>query len=67
MDNRLNNLLENHRLLASETWHQLNELSKANLVDVSVKEISEVELSIQELQLEYSLRRSFINELETLL
>ncbi len=66
MKDKLQALLENHRQLSSEVFHMLNELNKTDLTDVSEHERHEMKLSIQELELEYSLRRSFLAELETL-
>ncbi len=67
MENRLNIMLENHRLLCGEVFHQLNELNKLDKSKFSEKEKSELEISILDLENEYSYRKSFISELETLL
>lgn len=59
-------LLEEHLLLANETWYQLNEVSKLNTEKFSKKEKIDIENSITELELEYSMRKLFIADLENL-
>lgn len=63
----VNKLIVNHKMLAQEVWEQLEELTKLDSDKFSEKERKELELSIMELQLESSLRNSWISELESLL
>lgn len=67
MEKKIQKLIDNHRILAEEVWDQLNELNKLGLDKFSEKERSELQLSISELQTEYSMRKSFLDELESLL
>lgn len=60
-------LITNHKTLALEVWEQLEELNRLDLSKFSDKERKELELSIMELELESSLRNSWISELESLL
>ena len=63
----IHKLITNHKTLALEVWEQLEELNRLDLTKFSDKERKELELSIMELQLEYSMRKSFLDELESLL
>jgi hypothetical protein len=60
-------LIANHKMLALEVWEQLEELNKLDLTKFSEKEKTELLISISELETEYSMRRSFQDELESLL
>ena len=63
----IHKLITNHKTLALEVWEQLEELNRLDLSKFSDKEKKELELSIMELELESSLRNSWISELESLL
>lgn len=63
----IHKLITNHKTLALEVWEQLEELNRLDLSKFSDKERKELELSIMELELESSLRNSWISELESLL
>lgn len=59
MENKIKKLLAEHKLACEETWFQLNEFSG--------KEKEDLSNSIEELQLEMSMRKLFISDLEDLL
>lgn len=67
MMNKLEKLLAEHRLSASDCFHQLNELTGIDKSKFSAKEVKDIDDSINELEIELSMRRLFISELETLL
>lgn len=67
MDNKLNELIQTHRLLCSEVFHELNEISKINTSKFSKTDKADIETSIQNLSEELSLRKAFLNDLESLL
>lgn len=67
MENKLQKLIAEHRLSASDCFHQLNELSQLDLSKFGEKEIKDIKDSITELEVEMSMRKLFIAELETLL
>lgn len=67
MENKLNTILVNHRQIASEVWHEINELSKIDTSKFTKLEQNDIKLSIEFLESELSLRKAFISELETLL
>lgn len=67
MKDKLQALLDNHRLISSEIWHELNELSKIDTSKFSDVDARDIEQSIYDLENELVLRKSFVNELETLL
>jgi len=67
MENKLQKLISEHRLSASECFHQLNELTQLDLNKFGGKEIEDIKNSIMELEIEMSMRKLFIAELETLL
>lgn len=60
-------LIENHRLLAGEVFHELNELNQIDTSKFTSSEQKDIERSIQDLDSELHLRRAFISDLETLL
>lgn len=60
-------LIENHRLLAGEVFHELNELNQIDTSKFSKTEQKDIETSIQELSSELSLRKAFLSDLETLI
>ena len=62
----LNKLIANHNILALEVYEQLNALKKIDKAFFSEKEKTELQTSILELETEYSMRRSFVAELESL-
>lgn len=64
--NRLKKLLEEHMLLCTENWVQLNELSQLDTDKFSNKEKTDIINTITELELEYSMRKLFIADLEDL-
>ena len=67
MNNRLAELIANHRLLAGEVFHEINELTQIDVSKFSTNEQKDIKLSIETLESELSLRKAFISDLETLL
>lgn len=64
---KLEKLIAEHKLAKEETWEQLNELSKIDTTKFSEKEKKDIEVSVQELQQELSLRNCFLSDLNDLL
>ena len=67
MENKLTSLIANHRLICGEVFHELNELSQIDTSKFSETDKRDIELSIDNLSSELSLRKAFVSELETLL
>lgn len=63
----LNKLIAEHKLLKTETWEQLQALNGLDISKFSEKECRELQQSINELQVEYSMRQCFLGDLESLL
>lgn len=64
---KLNKLIQEHKLSREECSIQLNELTEIDKTKFSKKEIKDIEDSILELEVEKSMRSLFISELQTLL
>jgi len=67
MKNKLQELLDNHRQISTEVWHELNELNKIDTSKFSDVDVKDIKQSIYDLENELVMRKSFIAELETLL
>lgn len=67
MNNKLQELIATHRILAGEVFHALNELNQMDLDKFSDREAKDMRDSINDLENELSLRRGFISDLETLI
>lgn len=67
MKDKIIKLLEEHKLLAQENFTQLELISQLDTSKFGEKEKQEITMSITELEFEYSLRKSWISELESLL
>jgi hypothetical protein len=67
MKNKLQELIKNHKLICEEVSYELNELSQMDRSKFSKIEWKDIELSIDSLQSELSLRNAFVSELQTLL
>ena len=65
--NKLEKIIAEHKLAKEETLEQLNELSKIDTTKFSDKEKKDIEVSVQELQQELSLRLCFLSDLNDLL
>jgi len=64
---KLQQLISDHRLIAGEVFHELNELNQIDLSRFSDNHAEDIKQSIDNLEKEYNLRKVFISELETLL
>lgn len=60
-------LIENHRLICGEVFHELNELNQIDTSKFSELEEKDIKQSIQDLSSELSLRKAFLSDLETLI
>lgn len=67
MKNKLQELLDNHRQISTEVWHELNELNKIDTSKFSDVDVKDIKLSVEMLESELSLRKAFLSDLETLL
>lgn len=67
MGNRLVALIENHRLICKEVYNELNDLDKIDKTKFSETDKKDIELSIEALKSELSLRNAFLSDLESLL
>lgn len=67
MKDKLEQLIETHKLIKQEVWEELNELNKLDLDKFSAKEKKELQQSINDLSNEYQQRLDFLSDLETLL
>lgn len=67
MKDKIEKLLEEHRVLKQEVWHQLEELNNTNSGELSQTEKEALEQLKNCYRIEYGLRLNFINDLEDLL
>lgn len=63
---RLEKLISEYSLSAEETWIQLNEINQIDSSKFSEKEVKDIDKTIAELEVEYSMKKIFITELENL-
>lgn len=67
MKNKLQELIDNHRLISTEVWHELNELNKIDTSKFSDVDVKDIKQSIYDLENEYRYRKDFLSDLESLL
>ncbi len=67
MKNKIANLIQQHKLRRTECTEMLNEITQLGTSGMHFDERELIKNSIIELQLEMSLRKSFVDELENII
>ena len=67
MEEKIKNLIKEHSLQKIDCFGELQEFKKLSDTNISKKEKEQLEIAINCLEQAYSLRSSFISELEELL